>query len=142
MSQLRAASLLALILGVGGLSPAIGADMKTLVGEITVAPELADSIGADDRLIIKLYHPEGEKQLDQSYQIVSSFTLPLRFTAAPGTDMSKRTKWQHYVVEVFTDKNNDVLGTAEGELIGRTTEALALGSKDIRIVLDAERQPR
>ncbi|MGI9333263.1 MAG: hypothetical protein ACR2RL_08920 [Gammaproteobacteria bacterium] len=129
---------LALTLSVATTSGA-GDSPNALTGEIHVEPALADRVDPDDRLIIKLYHPEGERQLDQSYRVVTGFELPLRFIAAPGLDMSRRTKWRHYVVEVFTDKDGDVLGVAKGELLGRTPETVELGSTGLRIVLDQER---
>ena len=42
------------------LSAAPGrADMQAIGGTLTVAPGLAHHVGPDDRLILKLYHPEG-----------------------------------------------------------------------------------
>jgi hypothetical protein len=114
--------------------------MQAIRGTLTVAPDLAHHIGPDDRLIIKLYHPGGGVELDAKYQIVPRFALPLEFHTAPSIDMSGQTKFDAYVIEAFTDKNADVLGIAPGELVARTPEPVPLGTADLRLELNAERQ--
>jgi hypothetical protein len=114
--------------------------MPALGGTLTVAPELARHLGPSDRLIIKLYHPRGGVELDAKYQIVPEFELPLAFHAAPSVDMSGQTKFDAYVIEIFTDKDDDVLRVAPGELIARTPEPVPLGTLDLRLELDATRQ--
>jgi hypothetical protein len=114
--------------------------MQTIRGTLTVAPGLAHHIGPDDRLIIKLYHLENGVEMDARYQIVPRFALPLEFVAAPSIDMSGSTKFDAYVLELFTDKDGDVLGTAPGELIARTPEPVPLGTRDLRLELNAARE--
>jgi hypothetical protein len=116
------------------------ADMQTISGTLTVAPELAHHIGRDDRLIIKLYHPEDGVEMDATYRIVPGFSLPFAFQAAPSVDMNARTKYDAYVLELFTDKNDDVLATAPGELIARTPTAVPLGTSDLQLELNAARE--
>jgi hypothetical protein len=119
---------------------AAAAEMQTIRGTLTVAPGLAHHIGPDDRLIIKLYHLENGVEMDARYQIVPRFALPLEFVAAPSIDMSGSTKFDAYVLELFTDKDGDVLGTAPGELIARTPEPVPLGTRDLRLELNATRE--
>ena len=122
------------------LFPAAADDaMQAIRGTLTVAPELARHIGLDDRLIIKLYHPENGVEMDAKYQIVPSFSLPFAFRAAPSIDMNARTTFDAYVVELFTDKNDDVLATAPGELIARTAAPVPLGTTDLQLELNATR---
>jgi hypothetical protein len=59
------------------------AEMQTISGTLTVAPELAHHVGPDDRLILKLYYPQGGVEMDATYRIVRSFLLPFAFPAAP-----------------------------------------------------------
>src|SRR5262245_22447671 len=99
---------------------AAAADMQVIRGTRTVTPDLAHHIGPNDRLIIKLYHPENGVEMDAKYQIVPSFSLPFAFQAGPSVDMNANTKYDAYVLELFTDKNDDVLAIAPGELIART----------------------
>lgn len=110
---------------------------KTIRGTITIAPELAATVARGDRLIIKLYHPGGGVELDAKYQIVEDFVLPLELLAVPSIDMSGRTKFAAYVVEVFIDKDDDVTSVAPGELAARTPEPVALGTQGLRLELRA-----
>ena len=114
--------------------------MQTIRGTLTVAPGLAHHIGPDDRLIIKLYHPKDGVEMDAKYQIVPSFQLPLEFRVSPTIDMSGQTKFETYMLELSTDKDGDVLGTAPGELIARTSEPVPLGTTDLRLELNATRE--
>jgi hypothetical protein len=123
-----------------GASLAAGGEMQAIRGTLTVAPDLAHHVGPDDRLIIKLYYPKDGVEMDAKYQIVPSFTLPFAFQAAPSIDMSGRTKYDTYVLELFTDKNDDVLATAPGELSARTPAPVALGTRDLRLELNATRE--
>jgi hypothetical protein len=116
------------------------ADMPTISGTLTVAPDLAHHVGRDDRLIMKLYHPKDGIEMDATYRIVQSFSLPFAFQAAPSIDMNARTKYDAYVLELFTDKNDDVLAVAPGELIARTPGPVPLGTRDLRLELNALRE--
>jgi hypothetical protein len=119
---------------------AVAAEKQTIRGTLTVAPGLAHHIGPNDRLIIKLYHPENGVEMDAKYQIVPRLTLPFEFQATPSIDMSGQTKFDTYVVELFTDKDEDVLGMASGELIARTPAPVPLGTTDLRLELNAARE--
>jgi hypothetical protein len=115
-------------------------ELPMIRGTVTVSPDLADHIAPDDRLIIKLYHPEGGVELDVKYHVVPRFILPFPFLAAPSIDAHARTKYDAYVVEVLTDKDEDAIGIAPGELIARTPGPVPLGTKDVRIELNALRE--
>jgi hypothetical protein len=116
------------------------AEMPTISGTLTVARDLAHYIGQDDRLILKLYYPQDGVEMDATYRIVQSFALPFPFHAAPAIDMNGHTKYDAYVLELFTDKNNDVLAVAPGELIARTPTPVPLGTSDLRLELNAARE--
>lgn len=115
-------------------------NLPTIRGVVTVTPDLADHVAPDDRLIIKLYRPERGVELDAKYQIVARFTLPFPFLAAPSIDMNARSKYDTYVVEVLTDKDGDPAKIASGELIARTSEPVPLGTRDLRLELNALRE--
>jgi hypothetical protein len=116
------------------------ADMPTISGTLTVAPELAHYVGPDDRLILKLYYPQDGIEMDATYRIVPSFSLPFAFHAAPSIDMNGRTRYDAYVLQLFTDKNEDVLAVAPGELIARTPGPVPLGTSDLHLELNAARE--
>jgi hypothetical protein len=44
------------------------------------------------------------------------------------------------VIEVFTDKDQNVLGVADGELVGRTSGTVDLGSRGLQIILNRSRE--
>lgn len=113
---------------------------QTIRGTIAVDPALAQHLEPGDRLIIKLFHPGNGVELDAKYNIVDRFTLPLEFAVSPAIDMAGRTKFQAYVIEIFTDKNGDVLGVAPGELQGTTPEPVALGTTGLTLELAALRE--
>ena len=84
---------------------AAAAEMQVIRGTLTVAPGLAHHIGPNDRLIIKLYHPENGVEMDAKYQIVPQLLVAVRVPGSPSIDMSGQTKFDAYVLELFTDKD-------------------------------------
>jgi hypothetical protein len=123
-----------------GADGATAAEVQTIRGTLTVAPALAHNIGPDDRLVIKLYYPKEGIEMDAAYRILPRFQLPLQFQVAPSVDMSGSTKFDAYVVEMFTDKDGDVLGTAPGELVGRTPAPVPLGTAGLLLELSTMRE--
>jgi hypothetical protein len=116
------------------------AGAKTIEGTIRVDPAFAGQIEAGDRLVIKLFHPGAGVELDPQYRTIDDFTLPFEFSARPSTDMSGRTRFQDYVVEVFTDKDDDVLKVAPGELKARSAGPVRLGTTGLVLELKARRE--
>ncbi len=125
-------------LTLAGLPSAFAGD-KTIQGVISVRQDLARHLGPDHRLAIKIYHPGDGIELDTKYQILPTFKLPLEFRIGPAIDMSGRTKWSAYVVEVFTDTDGDLLSVGPGELLARTAEPVPLGTVDLGIELNTLR---
>ena len=137
-------AIVAAALVVAGLAPARAADMaaedKTIRGTISAHPDLPVAIAPGDRLILKLYHPGATAELDATYRIVSTFTLPTAFRFGPAIDMNGRTRYDAYIVEVFTDKDADVLSVAPGEVMARSDGLVPLGTTGLRLVLDTPRR--
>ena len=123
------------------------ADMDTndmaglsIEGTINAVPELQQYLSTSDRLIIKLFHPKDGIEMDAKYSIVGNFQLPLKFRISPSILMDGTTHHDKYVVEVFTDKDLDVLRSESGELFGTTRDALQLGSRDVRLLMNQFRE--
>ena len=123
------------------------ADMDTndmaglsIEGTINAVPELQQYLSTSDRLIIKLFHPKDGIEMDAKYSIVGKFQLPLKFRISPSILMDGTTHHDKYVVEVFTDKDQDVLRIESGELFGTTRDALQLGSRDVRLLMNQFRE--
>ena len=112
----------------------------TIEGVIDVKPELKAKLSPTDRLVIKLFHPKDGIEMDAKYSIISNFQLPLEFRVSPYIVMDGTTRHEKYVIEVFTDKDQDVLGIADGELLGRTAGTVELGSRDLQIILNLLRK--
>ena len=66
--------------------------------------------------------------------------MPFAFQAAPSIDMNAHTKYDAYVLELFTVKDDDVLAVTPGELIARTPGPVPLGTSDLRLELNAVRE--
>jgi hypothetical protein len=113
---------------------------KTIQGTITVHPDFAHYIVPGDRLIIKLFYPGDNLERDLKFTILSQFTLPLEFRVLPTLDMSHGSKWSAYVVEVFTDKDQDILSVVPGELMARTPEPVPLGTTGVVLELQTLRK--
>ena len=113
---------------------------KFIQGTIDIGPDLIQHVSPKDRLVIKLFHPGDGVELDTKYAILETFALPVDFRIAPTFDMSGRSKWKSYVVQVFTDKDGDVLSVAAGELLGGTRDPVPLGTTGLVLELDALRK--
>ena len=109
-------------------------------GTIDVRPDLIQHVSPQDRLVIKLFHPGDGVELDAKYAILATFTLPVEFRIAPTFDMTGSSKWKSYVVEVFTDKDADVLSVAPGEILGTTPGLVPLGTTGLAVELDTLRK--
>ena len=86
----------------------------SIEGVIDVKPELKAKLSPTDRLVIKLFHPKDGIEMDAKFSIISNFQLPLEFRVSPYIVMDGTTRHEKYVIEVFTDKDQDVLGIADG----------------------------
>ena len=141
MNTRRLVFLLSLISAIWITSARAGNDVDdmgafSIEGVIDVKPELKQKLSPADRLVIKLFHPKDGIEMDAKYSIISNFQLPLEFRVSPYIVMDGTTRHDKYVIEVFTDKDRDVLGIADGELLGRTADTVDLGSRDLQITLD------
>ena len=132
---------------IGQLPSMALADMDTndmaglsIEGPINAVPELQQYLSTSDRLIIKLFHPKDGIEMDAKYSIVGNFQLPLKFRISPSILMDGTTHHDKYVVEVFTDKDQDVLRIESGEFFGTTRDALQLGSRDVRLLMNQFRE--
>ena len=113
---------------------------KAIQGTIHIRADLVQHVSLEDRLVIKLFHPGNGVDLDAKYAILPTFTLPVDFRIAPTFDMSGRSKWKSYVVQVFTDKDGDVLSVVPGELLVSTPEPVPLGTTGLVLELNTLRK--
>lgn len=116
-----------------------GGDMF-IRGTVSAAPEHAAGIAAGDRLVIKIYHPGDGVEHDPKYKYVRDFSLPADFAISPPIDMNGNARWPVWRVEIFTDRDGDVLSVVDGELFAATPEPLPLGRRGVVLEL-APRDP-
>ena len=127
------------------LSAALAMDIEdvsalSIEGTIDATPQFQQYLSSSDRLIIKIFHPENGIEMDAKYSIVRNFQLPLKFRITPYILMDRSTRHEKYIIEVFTDKDKDLLRIESGELFGTTPDILQLGSRDVRLLLDQLRE--
>ncbi|MGI9494123.1 MAG: hypothetical protein ACR2QF_17165 [Geminicoccaceae bacterium] len=108
---------------------------NTISGTIFLPPDLQHELAADDRLVLKLYHPDGGVEKDTRYWIIDRFDLPRDFSVAPSVDMNGKVRWPTYMLEVFTDRDGDVLNAVAGELFVKTDDLIPLGTSGLQLEL-------
>jgi hypothetical protein len=130
---------LAVCIALAAFAPSAHGAAGAIEGTIRVDPGLAGQIATGDRLVVKLSHPGAGAELDAQYRTIDKFNLPLEFTLTPSTDMSGQPKFKDYVVEVFTDRDGDILKLAPGELGARTPGPVPLGTTGLVLELKPRR---
>lgn len=106
-----------------------------ITGRIAVAPDLVDTVGESDRLVIKMYHPDDGVEKDLKYWIVEEYAFPQDFRIAPTVNMAGNARWEDYVIEVYTDRDRNVLNLIDGELWVSTGTLVPLGTDALELVL-------
>jgi hypothetical protein len=122
--------------GAGPMGPAGEGDADprySIAGTITVSKALAAGVAPSDRLVILLFDPQQDRPV--SFKIIPHTLLPQRFTITLPPD-ARATAKQAYSLRILTDKNNDPFGAAPGEVIGRSSQPIPLGTADVNFVLD------
>ena len=104
-------------------------------GVVSAAPGSESAIAATDRLVIKIHHPGEDVEHDPKYKYLRDFSLPLPFAISPPIDMNGAARWPVWKVEIFTDRDGDVLSLVEGELYAATPAPLPLGSHGVTLEL-------
>ena len=111
-----------------------GADPQySISGTISVSKELASAVQPAHRLIILLFDPDVPRPV--GFKIIPHTLLPQRFTVTLQPEARSAIK-PGYGLRILTDKNNNPFGSAEGEVIGRSTKPIPLGTTGLNFVLD------
>lgn len=104
---------------------------RTISGTVRAAPELARQVAPEDHLIILLFDPESARPA--AIKVIPHAILPQAFSISlpPGTPAKAG-----YSLRIITDKDNSPFNPAPGELAGRSSVLIPLGSRDVTFVLD------
>ncbi|MDH5751535.1 MAG: hypothetical protein OEZ59_03855 [Deltaproteobacteria bacterium] len=116
------------LMGGGGGDPA-----KMIQGTIVVADELKDRISPRDHLYIMLFDPDGTRPV--SIKKIPHIYLPFNFSIGIPSEGQPSSSGK-YLLRVLTDKDNSPFNSVEGEVVGRSSEPIALGTSNLVFTLD------
>ena len=105
----------------------------SIAGTITVAKAMQAGVAPSDRLVILLFDTEQPRPV--SFKIIPHTLLPQRFTITLPPD-ARATAKKGYSLRILTDKDNNPFGAAPGEVVGRSSQPIPLGTADVTFVLD------
>jgi hypothetical protein len=114
-------------------SPEQGDPKYSIAGTITVSKALAADVQPSDHIVILLFDPDNPRPV--SFKIIPHALLPQRFTITLPEGARAGAK-KGYNLHVLTDKDNNPFGAAPGEVVGRSSKPIPLGTTDLKFVLD------
>jgi len=102
----------------------------SISGTARVADDLADRVRGDERLVVLLFDPEASRPV--AFRIMDSVTFPQAFRiGVADADPSAA-----FELRILTDRDNDPFNAAPGEVIGRSSQPVPLGTEGLEFVLD------
>ena len=114
-------------------APPEGDPRYTIQGTITVSNALKNLVEPGDRLLIMLFDPEMARPV--AFKMIPHTLLPQAFSISLPPDQIPSAK-PAYMIRALTDKNNSPFESAEGEIIGRSSEPIPLGTTGLQFELD------
>ena len=108
---------------------------RTISGVVKLDQSIQSQLADDDRLVFKLFHPENGIEKDLTYRIYRSPEFPFVFEVGPNIDMSKRTKWRSYAIEVSIDRDSNPGKVSADEPSASSDGVVPLGSAGIEFNL-------
>lgn len=110
-------------------------DPATMIqGKILVAEDLKSQIQDTDRLIIMLFDPKQGRPV--AIKMMPRFQENQSFAIGQANAMPGQTLEGEYSLRILTDKNNQPFESAPGEIVGRSSELIPLGTEGIEFLLD------
>ncbi len=106
----------------------------SISGTVTIAPELRSQVEPGDRLIVLLFDPKMGRPA--AFRILAGFREPQSFHIGAADAMGGGALTGPYQLRIVTDKNNQPFQSAPGEVIGRSSELIPLGTHGMEFVLD------
>ncbi|MBI3993310.1 MAG: hypothetical protein HY342_08545 [Candidatus Lambdaproteobacteria bacterium] len=121
-------------MGGPGMSPGMAADpAMSIEGTITAAPAVAGNVSPSDRVVVLAFKPDQSRPV--AFEILPSAALPLRFRlSVPPNETEARATGVY--LRVLTDKDGSPFNAAPGEIVGRSTQPVKLGTTGLEFVMD------
>lgn len=110
-------------------------DQRMIKGVVHLHTSVVGLASPSDRLVFKLFHPQDGIQKDLTYRFYRSPSFPFSFEVGPNIDMSKRTKWRSYVVEVSIDRDKNPGEVSASEPSATSQALVPLGASGLELVL-------
>jgi hypothetical protein len=101
-------------------------------GTVDVAPGVGD-LARTDRLVLMLVEPGGSVA---AVKYVSPFIPPLAVSIGQADALDGRQLAGQYVLFGVTDKDGEPARPHPGEVVGHSSQSLAIGLEQVRLVLD------
>lgn len=111
---------------------------KVIHGTVSVDDALKSKVSSTDRLIVMLFDPKQTRPV--AFKIIPHFQDGQAFSIGQSNAMPGQTLKGAYSLRIITDKNNQPFESAPGEVVGRSTELVELGTKDFFMILNQEYQ--
>ena len=108
---------------------------REISGTIRIAPEYQEMVAATDQLIILLFDPQLNRPV--AFKIIPHVYDGQSFRIGQENSMGGTPLTGEYSLRILTDKNNQPFQSTEGEIIGRSTSLISLGTKDVIFELNA-----
>ena len=115
-------------------SPSDADPTYSISGTIRVSQALQGDVAPSDHLIILLFDPENPRPV--SFKIIPHALLPQAFTITLPENARAHLRKEGYNLHVLTDKDNNPFGAVPGEVVGRSSKPIPLGTTDLNFVLD------
>lgn len=103
-------------------------------GKLKVKAELTAQVEETDRLVILLFDPEQARPV--AIKIIPHFYDGQSFSIGQIHAMPGQNLRGSYSLRILTDKNNQPFHPAPGEIVGRSTDLIPLGTMGLEFVLD------
>ncbi|MBF0279313.1 MAG: hypothetical protein HQM13_16070 [SAR324 cluster bacterium] len=103
-------------------------------GKVMVSAELKAQVSESDRIIVMLFDPKLGRPV--AMKIIPQFRNNQTFSIGQAQAMPGQTLKGDYSLRIITDKDNQPFNAAPGEIVGRSSDLVPLGTKDLEFVLD------
>ena len=106
----------------------------SISGQVVVAESLRSEVTQSDRLVVLLFDPQQGRPV--AVRVLNGFTEPQPFRIGASDAMGGPLPAGPFQLRILTDKNNQPFQSTPGEVVGRSSELIALGTHGLQFTLD------